>query len=69
MTWGGKQGFQSPIADDSFVVDGHGAVGTAHEERGLAYYEVVNCGHMVPQFSPWSAFQSVEYLFGLRDTL
>ena len=42
----GKQGFQSSIPDDSFVVDGIGALGNVHEERGLTYYEVVLSGHM-----------------------
>ncbi|KAM6489316.1 Alpha/Beta hydrolase fold [Amanita muscaria] len=46
MTWGGKQGFQTPIAKDSFIVDGIGALGTVHEERGFTYYEVVLSGHM-----------------------
>lgn len=52
MTWGGKQGFQTPIANDSFLVDGVGSLGNAHIERGLAYVEVALSGHMVPQFSP-----------------
>ena len=34
-------------------MDGIGAVGTAHSERGLTYYEVELSGHMVPQFVPW----------------
>ena len=29
-----------------------GALGTAHYERGLAYFEVELSGHMVPEFSP-----------------
>lgn len=50
----GKQGFQSPIQPDSLIVDGiESALGVAHAERGLAYYEVVQSGHMIPQFSPW----------------
>ena len=53
MTWGGAQGFQTPIAPDSFIIDWFGASGTSHQERGLAYYEVVLSGHMVPQFAPW----------------
>ena len=52
MTWGGQQGFQKPIALDSFLVDGIGAMGTSHVERKLAYVEVVLSGHMVSQFSP-----------------
>ena len=46
MTWSGKQGFQYPIANDSFLVDGIGALGRTHTERGLTYYEVALCGHM-----------------------
>ncbi|KAF8264855.1 alpha/beta-hydrolase [Lactarius quietus] len=66
--WGGLQGFQQPIADDSFIVDGVGALGSMHSERGLTYVEVALSGHMVPQFSPKAAFQILQYLFGLRDT-
>jgi hypothetical protein len=50
MTWNGLQGFQTPIANDSFIVDGVGALGTAHTERGLTYYEVALCGHMCVAF-------------------
>ena len=46
MTWNGKQGFQTPIKNDSFVVDGMGALGNVHTERGLTYYEVALSGHM-----------------------
>jgi hypothetical protein len=46
MTWSGQQGFQTPIANDSFLVDGIGALGRTHTERGLTYYEVALCGHM-----------------------
>ena len=46
MTWNGKQGFQTPIQSDSFLVDGVGALGTSHTERGLTYYEVDLSGHM-----------------------
>ena len=42
----GLQGFQTPIQDDSFIVDGVGALGTSHIERGLAYVEVALSGHM-----------------------
>ncbi|KAL0948943.1 hypothetical protein HGRIS_009048 [Hohenbuehelia grisea] len=68
MTWNGLQGFQTPIANDSFLVDGVGALGTAHTERGLTYLEIELSGHMVPQFSPKAAFQSMQYLLGFRDT-
>ncbi|KJA21602.1 hypothetical protein HYPSUDRAFT_140376 [Hypholoma sublateritium FD-334 SS-4] len=66
MTWGGLQGFQTPIANDSFIVDGVGALGTTHTERGLTYFEVELSGHMVPQFSPKAAFQIMQYLMGFR---
>ncbi|KDR71030.1 hypothetical protein GALMADRAFT_801430 [Galerina marginata CBS 339.88] len=66
MTWNGKQGFQTPIANDSFLVDGVGALGTSHSERGLTYFEVELSGHMVPQFSPVAAFQIMQYLMGFR---
>ncbi|KAG2126279.1 Alpha/Beta hydrolase protein [Suillus clintonianus] len=68
MTWGGLQGFQTPIAKDSFIVDGVGAFGTMHSERKLTYYEVVLSGHMVPQFAPVASFQIMQYLMGFRDT-
>ena len=29
------QGFQTPIATDSFLVDGVGALGNMHSERGM----------------------------------
>ena len=53
MTWGGAQGFQTPIAPDSLIIDGFGASGISHQERGLAYYEVVLSGHMLPGYAPW----------------
>lgn len=35
MTWGGAQGFQTPIEPESFTVDGFGVFGHAHTERNL----------------------------------
>ena len=35
MTWNGKQGFQTPIEDQSFLVDNMGVYGNYHTERGL----------------------------------
>ena len=35
MTWNGKQGFQTPIEDESFIVENMGVFGNAHTERGL----------------------------------
>ncbi|KAG6873608.1 hypothetical protein C0995_013981 [Termitomyces sp. Mi166 len=64
----GQQGFQTPIANDSFIVDGVGALGNTHNERGLTYVEVQLSGHMVPQFSPVASFQIMQYLMGARAT-
>ncbi|KAF9783688.1 alpha/beta-hydrolase [Thelephora terrestris] len=67
MTWGGKQGFQNAPVPDSFIIDGMGAMGTVQSERNLSYYEVSLSGHMVPQFAPQAAFQSMQWLFGIRE--
>ena len=40
------QGFQSPIVQDSFVVDGVGALGNKQSERNLTYVEISLAGHM-----------------------
>jgi len=40
------QGFQKPIVDDSFIVDGVGALGRMQSERGLTYVEISLAGHM-----------------------
>lgn len=47
----GLQGFQTPIANDSFIVDGVGALGTTHTERNLTYFEVELSGHMYAELS------------------
>ncbi|KAJ3773603.1 alpha/beta-hydrolase [Lentinula raphanica] len=67
MTWGGLQGFQTPIANDSLIVGGV-SLGTSHTERNLTYVEVVQSGHMIPQFSPLAAFQVMQFLLGFRDS-
>jgi carboxypeptidase D len=43
---GGLQGFHSPIVQDSFIVDGIGALGNKQSERKLTYVEVSLAGHM-----------------------
>ncbi|KAH9963660.1 Alpha/Beta hydrolase protein [Russula compacta] len=68
MTWGGKQGFRSAPRPDSFVIDRVGALGTVQSERGLTLYEVPITGHMIPQFNPPAAFQTMEYLLGVRPS-
>jgi hypothetical protein len=35
MTWNGAQGFQTPIENETFTVDGFGVFGNEHTERGL----------------------------------
>ncbi len=42
----GQQGFQTPIKEESFIVENMGALGNVHSERGLTYYEVALSGHM-----------------------
>lgn len=42
----GLQGFQTPIEVDTLIVDGMGALGQTHTERGLTYVEVALSGHM-----------------------
>ncbi|KAI0766524.1 alpha/beta-hydrolase [Irpex lacteus] len=67
ITWNGQQGFQTPIKEESFIVENMGALGNVHSERGLTYYEVALSGHMVPQFSPQAAFHIMEFLLGFRQ--
>jgi carboxypeptidase D len=43
---GGLQGFHSPIVQDSFIVDGIGALGNKQSERKLTYVEISLSGHM-----------------------
>ncbi|KAI0254191.1 alpha/beta-hydrolase [Lactifluus subvellereus] len=67
MTWAGKQGYQTPIVDDSFVVDEVGVLGNMNVERKLAYIEVSLAGHMLPKYSPVAALQIMKFLMGFRD--
>jgi len=69
MTWGGLQGFHSPIFQDSFIVDGIGALGNKQSERKLTYVEVSLSGHMVPENSPIASLQIMKYLMGFRENL
>lgn len=45
-TGNGLQGFQTPIENGSFLLDGVGSFGQMHSERGLTYFEVDLSGHM-----------------------
>ncbi|KAG7090999.1 hypothetical protein E1B28_010066 [Marasmius oreades] len=66
MTWGGQQGFQTPIKPESFTVRNFGVFGSQHIERKLAFVEFSFSGHMTPQFVPWAAFNTVAYLLGVQ---
>ncbi|KAH9065161.1 alpha/beta-hydrolase [Lactarius deliciosus] len=67
-TWAGMQGFQKPLLNDSFVVDGVGALGKMQSERGLTYVEISLAGHQVPGYSPVASLQVMKYLLGFRDS-
>ncbi|TDL18856.1 alpha/beta-hydrolase [Rickenella mellea] len=69
MTWGGAQGFQSPIEDESFRLKNFGVFGNTHTERNLTYVEFYFSGHMTPQFVPWAAFSTMSYLLGRQDSV
>ncbi|KAF7315184.1 Carboxypeptidase [Mycena indigotica] len=68
MTWGGLQGFQTPIEPESFKVKNMGVFGNEHTERGLTYVEFYYSGHMTPQFVPWAAFSTISFLLGKQAT-
>ncbi|KIY43594.1 alpha/beta-hydrolase [Fistulina hepatica ATCC 64428] len=42
----GLQGFQTEPQNDSLILEGMGAMGTSHTERGFTYIEVKLSGHM-----------------------
>ncbi|PLW24784.1 hypothetical protein PCANC_27233 [Puccinia coronata f. sp. avenae] len=67
MTWGGKQGFQTPI-DTKFMVNGK-LQGKYHTERGLTFVEVSGAGHMIPHDQPEAGLAIFEYLTGVRASL
>ncbi|KAG9073668.1 hypothetical protein FS749_014805 [Ceratobasidium sp. UAMH 11750] len=67
MTWGGKQGFQTPIKAESFIIEGFGVLGAMHEERKLTYVEVDLAGHMMPQYAPWAAYKTLSFLLGREN--
>ncbi|KAK1230491.1 hypothetical protein PQX77_006419 [Marasmius sp. AFHP31] len=66
MTWGGAQGFQTPIEPESFTVQNFGVFGAQHTERKLTYVEFEFSGHMTPQFVPWASFNTLAYLVGAQ---
>ncbi|KDQ27644.1 hypothetical protein PLEOSDRAFT_1104326 [Pleurotus ostreatus PC15] len=69
MTWGGAQGFQTPIEQETFTVQDFGVFGHTHTERKLTYVEFLFSGHMTPQFVPWAAFNTMSYLLGRSDSV
>ncbi|KAG8736653.1 hypothetical protein FRC10_009061 [Ceratobasidium sp. 414] len=54
---GGKQGFQTPIQDESFIIEGFGVLGAMHQERS----------HMMPQYAPWAAYKTLSFLLGREN--
>ncbi|KLO06769.1 alpha/beta-hydrolase [Schizopora paradoxa] len=69
MTWGGKQGFQTPIEPETFRLKDMGVFGNEHTERGLTFVEFFYSGHMTPQFVPWAAFSTISFLLGRQPTV
>jgi carboxypeptidase D len=79
MTWGGAQGFQKAPIEDFYVpyhqeislgsISGAGVQGVTHTERKLTWVEVFLSGHMIPQYTPTSAYRHLEYLLGRIPSL
>ncbi|KAF8755616.1 Alpha beta-hydrolase [Rhizoctonia solani] len=65
--WHGQQGFQRPIANESFIIEGFGILGAMHQERNLTYVEVDLSGHMMPLYAPWAAYKTLSYLLGREE--
>ncbi|KAF9471362.1 alpha/beta-hydrolase [Pholiota conissans] len=68
MTWGGMQGFQTPIENETFTVKNMGVFGNMHTERKLTYVEFYFSGHMTPQFVPWAAYNTISFLLGRQTS-
>ncbi|KDQ17593.1 hypothetical protein BOTBODRAFT_29764 [Botryobasidium botryosum FD-172 SS1] len=68
LTFGGMQGFQTPIAN-VLNVEGLGEMGLWHEERKLMYVEYALSGHMVPQYQPIPALKTILWLLGRIKSL
>ncbi|KDQ17592.1 hypothetical protein BOTBODRAFT_105475 [Botryobasidium botryosum FD-172 SS1] len=58
LTFGGMQGFQTPITN-ILNVEGLGEMGFWHEERKLMYVEYALSGHMVAQYQPIPALKTI----------
>jgi len=68
LTFGGKQGFQTPIGTP-LIIEGVGEMGVWHEERKLLYAEYALSGHQVPEYQPLSGFKSIKWLLGQISSL
>lgn len=75
MTFGGSQGFTSPIENDFIVPNlypelslsslaGSGVMGKYHTEKKLTLVSITIAGHMVPQYAPSAAYRQMEFLLG-----
>ncbi|KAG9078479.1 hypothetical protein FS749_009492 [Ceratobasidium sp. UAMH 11750] len=60
LTWGGQQGFQTPITTP-FVVGGN-RYGVYHTERKLTYIEFDNAGHQIPQDQPAASLHAFNWM-------
>lgn len=63
--------YAQTFADNGFAgVDGpQGVMGIQHYERGLMWSEIFQAGHMIPEFQPRVAYQQLEWVLGLSDTI
>ncbi|ELU36836.1 serine carboxypeptidase domain-containing protein [Rhizoctonia solani AG-1 IA] len=61
FTGHGQQGFQRPIANESFIIEGFGILGAMHQER------IDLSGHMMPLYAPWAAYKTLSYLLGREE--
>jgi carboxypeptidase D len=75
MTFGGSQGFSSPLTDDFIVPNlspelslsslaASGVMGKYHTEKKLTVVTINIAGHMVPQYAPSAAYRQLEFLLG-----
>ncbi|KAH7327373.1 serine carboxypeptidase [Rhexocercosporidium sp. MPI-PUGE-AT-0058] len=70
MTWGGLQGFRTPLGSTfNFNVPNQANQGTTHSERGLTFVTVNLSGHFVLQYTPGAAYRQLEFLLGRISSL
>ncbi|KAJ7188600.1 alpha/beta-hydrolase [Mycena filopes] len=70
MTWGGAQGFQTPIEPETFRLKDFGVYGNEHTERGLtcAFVSLLVLIYLSLEFVPWAAFSTLSFLLGKQDS-